>query len=1115
MTHSRAVQREVTCTACRQPFTFDVWAFIDCRERPDLVGRIRDGTLYALSCPACAAGLGELDGYFALIGLDGALPVLFSPGSTTSPEQNRQLAEQVVMAVHQEHSDGLVPDWMERFRIVRRDVLRLALAEWSPRRADPFAHHRLATLLAFVTVETGPERRRVVVDLPEVLDDESLALSERWVAAARQPGNHPSLERDLAAALDQLRRCAAEGVDRVLPESLDAILEELEQLADREPARSIELLRLALAYGAGEGIGGTLQWEGFHDGLALRLMQRGEPVDFEDMIELLEGRERANPPSLVQRFTLASHWAARQALLGMAYLNRSLAGEREHNLERAIARLEAVFEIWTRDAAPEQWAAAQIELVEAFAFCIAGDRQANFEKAIACGEGALAVFAPTSHPAEWLNAQLRLGRCYLAHRQERDHATRVDGAIAHLEQALAACDRARSPGTWASCHVELAIACRNRTHATDWGETVDAAIAHLQAALEVFTREVAPGHWASTQHQLGDAYAARPRGEREANDAEAIGHFRRALEVRTVDDDPRAHGETQRELGDLYFRRREWGDALAAYRPALQAGEERLADVYSEGGRTRQAARMAEVYARTAYCLLQTGSPGEALGYLEAGRARVLSQGLTIDDLDLSALPEDRRDSLRRARDDVRLLEGELRRPTDRRGKLTDAELADRLRKARRQLFSEIRGAIVAQPELYPTAESTAELLAIAPAGGAVVAYLVTSMGSAALVFAEGTVALSARNVVELDGVDSHSLLQLLSDDTLSHSAWLGAYAGAQESGDIGPFAAAVEKTLAVLWTKVVGPVADKLAELEVPAGAPLAVLPHGLLGMLPLHAAGRDVDGAPRTLGDDYAVAYAPSLTTLDAAQRRATRRAGNAPSLLAVADPQLDLPCAGVEAEAVAACFAADARVVLTGAAATQAAVVERVAGCSYLHFACHGFYDWSDVMNSGLLLAEDDPLTLAELVSDLTLGAARLVTLSACESGLADIQHAPDEYVSLVAGFLRAGAPAVVATLWPVDDLACALLVEDFYRRHLQEGQPIARALAGAQAWLRELRRDEVLARVRAARDRARARGADEERARLGVIIEFLRGAPLEHRPFASPYYWASFVAAGAAC
>ena len=41
---------------------------------------------------------------------------------------------------------------------------------------------------------------------------------------------------------------------------------------------------------------------------------------------LVEGRERADPPSLVQRFTLADRWASRQAVLGMAYLNRSLAG---------------------------------------------------------------------------------------------------------------------------------------------------------------------------------------------------------------------------------------------------------------------------------------------------------------------------------------------------------------------------------------------------------------------------------------------------------------------------------------------------------------------------------------------------------------------------------------------------------------------------------------------------------------------------------------------------------------------------------------------------------------------------------------------------------------------
>ena len=63
-----------------------------------------------------------------------------------------------------------------------------------------------------------------------------------------------------------------------------------------------------------------------------------------------------------------------------------------------------------------------------------------------------------------------------------------------------------------------------------------------------------------------------------------------------------------------------------------------------------------------------------------------------------------------------------------------------------------------------------------------------------------------------------------------------------------------------------------------------------------------------------------------------------------------------------------------------------------------------------------------------------------------------RARDEYVGLPAGFLQAGAPCVVSTLWAVDDMSTALLMERFYQQHLDEGLSPSRALRAAQRWLR---------------------------------------------------------------
>src|SRR5207237_9166353 len=59
------------------------------------------------------------------------------------------------------------------------------------------------------------------------------------------------------------------------------------------------------------------------------------------------------------------------------------------------------------------------------------------------------------------------------------------------------------------------------------------------------------------------------------------------------------------------------------------------------------------------------------------------------------------------------------------------------------------------------------------------------------------------------------------------------------------------------------------------------------------------------------------------------------------------------------------------------------------------------------------------------------ALLVFLSACETGLGQLSRG-DELVGLQRAFLYAGTPAVVTTLWKVDDRASFVLMREFYVR-----------------------------------------------------------------------------------
>lgn len=95
------------------------------------------------------------------------------------------------------------------------------------------------------------------------------------------------------------------------------------------------------------------------------------------------------------------------------------------------------------------------------------------------------------------------------------------------------------------------------------------------------------------------------------------------------------------------------------------------------------------------------------------------------------------------------------------------------------------------------------------------------------------------------------------------------------------------------------------------------------------------------------------------------------------------------------------------------------------------------------------EGETLTALEALDRLRL-RCDLVTLSACESGLSRVRRG-DELIGLIRAFLYAGAPALVCTLWRVDERSTLMLMERFYRG-VQAGTGFAEALRQAQLYLR---------------------------------------------------------------
>ncbi len=217
------------------------------------------------------------------------------------------------------------------------------------------------------------------------------------------------------------------------------------------------------------------------------------------------------------------------------------------------------------------------------------------------------------------------------------------------------------------------------------------------------------------------------------------------------------------------------------------------------------------------------------------------------------------------------------------------------------------------------------------------------------------------------------------------------------------------------------------------------------------------------------------------------------------------------------------------LRGAAATVQALRTRAPGMEYVHLATHGLFAPAP-LRSALAPADEvvrEPLvderfsaaskltithpgllssialaganhlhgmlTATEL-AEIDLSRARLVVLSACETGLGDTAGG-EGLLGLQRALHVAGARSAVTSLWQVNDSATQTLMVEFYTNLWQRKQPPLAALRAAQRAL-------LTGYDYDPRSGMLVRGPAGER----VVPSGLGGKRL------SPYYWAGFTLSG---
>jgi tetratricopeptide (TPR) repeat protein len=215
--------------------------------------------------------------------------------------------------------------------------------------------------------------------------------------------------------------------------------------------------------------------------------------------------------------------------------------------------------------------------------------------------------------------------------------------------------------------------------------------------------------------------------------------------------------------------------------------------------------------------------------------------------------------------------------------------------------------------------------------------------------------------------------------------------------------------------------------------------------------------------------------------------------------------------EAETVGKLFALPTNRIKLGAQASEHAL-RSVKGPAFLHIATHGFFlagnqdtdsdqaHASDdaMLLSGLTLAgfnsrneaphpDDDGLLTALELGGLDLYGTELVVLSACETGLGEVETGEGVF-GLKRALTLAGSRTQIVSLWKVDDKATQALMTAYYGR-LLKGEDRVEAL-------RQVQLDMLHGRL--------AESADVVPDESDDVLVGWR----------NPYYWAAFVVSGAA-
>jgi CHAT domain-containing protein len=251
-----------------------------------------------------------------------------------------------------------------------------------------------------------------------------------------------------------------------------------------------------------------------------------------------------------------------------------------------------------------------------------------------------------------------------------------------------------------------------------------------------------------------------------------------------------------------------------------------------------------------------------------------------------------------------------------------------------------------------------------------------------------------------------------------------------------------------------------------------LCVAPDGVLQDLPFAALVSPE--SKRYLVEDFTIIVNPSASVFArAVALSAHKQKSEQEPFLGFSNPRFDqqrfpglqaLPASEQELERIRALYPHS--LILNRRQATESALINQIGQYEIVHLATHALSDKQSSNLSTIVLAEEnhfdteaaaqrkkfegitfDGALQSQEIYNLRPERTRLVVLSSCRSGLGDGRR-NEALGGLAQSFLVAGVPAVVASLWDIDDDSAAGLMEKFHMAHRVKKLAFGQALRQAQ-------------------------------------------------------------------